>query len=479
MSTSPKLSPDCHQKIDTPWSSGQRINAAPPGAFVRLHKLSTAAGSVEARKLTTGVMLYWRFTFAGKTARVEIGPYDPSAPPKKLEPTAKGYGLAAATAAAEALAKSHKEHLPIGGHFGRIEAERQAAAQAAEQERLAAEQAHRQRQHDEELRRQAQEAERQAQEARQRYSLAALLRDYVNDLERRGRTDVKDARSTLKNHVITPWPDIASLPACEVTPDQLADMIRLTHEKGAGRTSNKVRSYLHAAFERALSARTVATVPLQFKGYGVQFNPASVTRPNPDANRADKNPLLAPDLRNYWRTIEAMPGIKGAALRLHLLTGGQRIAQLVRLRTADIGEQSIVLFDSKGAGGIKRRHSVPLTAQAAQALRDCKPAGTYALSTDGGTTHIAPTTLSAWAKEAPHGINGFTAKRIRSGVETLLAGANVNQSARGRLQSHGVSGVQSRHYDGHDYAGEKRQALEMLAVLLAGGATVTQLHRAA
>jgi hypothetical protein len=50
-------------------------------------------------------------------------------------------------------------------------------------------------------------------------------------------------------------------------------------------------------------------------------------------------------------------------------------------------------------------------------------------------------------------------KRIRSGIETLLAAAGVPRDVRGHLQSHGLTGVQARHYDGHDYMSEKRQAL--------------------
>jgi hypothetical protein len=89
--------------------------------------------------------------------------------------------------------------------------------------------------------------------------------------------------------------------------------------------------------------------------------------------------------------------------------------------------------------------------------------GEFALSTDGGETHIAATTLSEWAVEAAVDlIHTFQAKRIRSGVETILAGAKVSQDIRGRLQSHGISGVQARHYDGHDYRDEKRESLETL-----------------
>lgn len=162
-------------------------------------------------------------------------------------------------------------------------------------------------------------------------------------------------------------------------------------------------------------------------------------------------------------------------LRLHLLTGAQRIEQLVRLRTADVGANSIVLHDGKGRPGHPARpHAIPLTKAAGKALKECNPQGTHALSTDEGRTHLAGTTLSGWAaKAAGDKLPGFQAKRLRSGVETLLAGAGISQDIRGRLQSHGVAGVQARHYDGHDYMAEKRTALETLQRLLEQKAATT------
>lgn len=47
-------------------------------------------------------------------------------------------------------------------------------------------------------------------------------------------------------------------------------------------------------------------------------------------------------------------------------------------------------------------------------------------------------------------------------VNTLLAAQGVSREVRGHLQSHGLTGVQARHYDGHDYMPEKRKAIEIL-----------------
>jgi hypothetical protein len=41
-----------------------------------------------------------------------------------------------------------------------------------------------------------------------------------------------------------------------------------------------------------------------------------------------------------------------------------------------------------------------------------------------------------------------------------LAAQGVSREVQGHLQSHGLTGVQARHYDGHDYMREKCRALE-------------------
>ena len=421
---------------------GQNINELSPGQFLKLGKVNPS-GSLEVRKLASGAAtLYWRVTLDGKTAREVIGVYDPSAPPKSLQPTAKGFSVQAAMRAAEVLAARHHANLNNGGFAGVKAAEIEAKVKAATAKKEAA-----------------------------KFTLDALLGDYCDHLEALGRTAHKDARSIFKLHVIGAWPKVAALPANQVTGEQIADMMRHIIEQGKGRTSNKLRSYIRAAYQTAKAARSKPSIPLKFKAYNVSHNPGADPEPADSANRPDKRPLSAEDLRTYWQAIKDAPGFRGAVLRLHLLTGGQRIEQLVSLRTENVGSDHIMLFDGKGRPGKPPRpHTVPLIPHAAAALLGCVPRGTWAISTDGGATHLSAITLSQWAVAASNlpGVQlpGFQAKRIRSGIETLLASARISSDIRGRLQSHGISGVQSRHYDGHDYLAEKRQALETLFRLL-------------
>lgn len=380
---------------------------------------------------------------------MSIGFYDSSAAPKSLKPTIKGYSVAAAIRAAEVLAQLHHANIATGGHRGLIEAEAQATRAATEAEAEA-----------------VRIAEAVKLEAEQ-YTLKNMLTHYCDHLEVLGRRSHKDARSIFKIHVYEAWPKIAALPANQVTGEQVADMMRHVLGLGKGRTANKLRSYIRAAYQVALAARSKASVPLHFKAYRVTSNPGADTVPDEAHNNPDKNPLSAAELRVYWNTIRFIQGFKGAVLRLHLLTGGQRIEQLVNLLSTNMTGDTIMLFDGKGRPGkAPRPHTIPLIALAAAALLECKPEGVYALSTDGGETHLAATTLSNWAADTAVNIPGFATKRIRSGVETLLASAKINTEIRGRLQSHGITGVQARHYDGHDYMDEKRHALETLFSLL-------------
>ena len=410
------------------------------GTFVTRQKIQPS-GALQVRKQINGtISFFWRYSIGTKSERVFIGVYDPIASPKSTQRTERGFSVPAAIKAAEVLATEHHENKERGGRPALI-AEREASKKTRLIER----------------------------ESQSKYSLQSLMSDYANYLEINGRVSHREVRSTLKVHVTEAWPEIAALPASKVTDEQIADMMRRAFDAGKGRTANKMRSHLHAAYQVAKSAKTNGRIPVHFKGYQIKLNPASDTQPDGSQNKADKNPLTIREMQIYWQRIKEQPGIKGAVLRLHLLTGGQRIEQLVSVRRTNCFQDYVTLIDSKGRPGKPaREHKVPLIEFARRDLWSWISNGTYALSTDDGETHIVATTLSKWAIEAAGDIAEFRAKRVRSGVETLLSKAKVSLEIRGHLQSHGISGVQSRHYDGNDFMDVKLEALELLYQNLEG-----------
>ena len=232
---------------------------------------------------------------------------------------------------------------------------------------------------------------------------------------------------------------MAQTPASEITQDQVIDMLRRLTEQGKGRTSNKLRTYLRAAYQCAVDVRVTASIPVAFKAYGVHTNPVAQTRRDERFDRADKRPLTADELRAYWRLIEKLPDLRGRCLRLHLLTGGQRIEQLVRLRWTDVRADSITIYDTKGRPGQgARMHMVPIIKAARRDLQAFEHTGDHVFSTTKGVKSISGTTLSGWAAQVVgDAIEGFQLKRVRSGVETLLAANRISREIRGHVQSHG------------------------------------------
>lgn len=424
------------------------LKYAPVGTYVTIEKIAPG-GSLQARLLSTAtVQFYWRYSHGARTFREPIGAYDPTSPPKKLEPSTRGFSVAAARERCRELAREHASHGEEGGLHGARALAREAELRVVEDRKLA-----------------AAKAATEAQE-RARHTLAALLDDYVALQTSKGRISAREADSVLQRHVVAAWPEIAQAPAAELTQEQVVDMLRLVVEQSKGRTSNKLRTYLRAAYQCAVDVWVTAAIPLAFKKYNVRANPVANTRRDGSFDRSDKNPLTADELRLYWRLIEKLPDLRGRCLRVHLLTGGQRIEQLVRLHWSDVRPDQITIYDIKGRPGQggPRTHTVPLVDAAARDLQAFRRTGDYVFSTTEGVRPIAGTTLSSWATQVVgSAIEGFQLKRVRSGVETVLAANRISREIRGHVQSHGLTGVQARHYDGHDYMREKREALEVLA----------------
>lgn len=428
-----------------------------PGKFYTLEKVHPA-GTLQARRYSTGITnFFWRCTINKRDFREPIGSFDPKCPPLALTPTQQGYSRRAAALEAGRLATLHKAHIDIGGLPGlrsqQDEEKKKTALEAIEVARAMEQQ---------------QQAALDAENARAKHSLKALLLDYTDHLKSLGRESHGNVRSIFNRHVFEAFPDIAAKPAADVTSEEVARMMRRLFEDGKGRTANKLRSYVRSAYQVAKASRTKPSIPARFQAFSITNNPAADTTPDESANRADKRPLSLTELQLYWSILSKVRGIKGIALRLHLLLGGQRIAQLARLLDEDVDKEFITIFDGKGRPGKPvRRHILPVVKAAGIELDACASNKPYRLSTNGGRAPVDSGNLGRWATEVVDGkIPSFQLKRVRSGVETALAAAKVSREYRGRLQSHGISGVQSTHYDGYDYLAEKRESLELLYDLI-------------
>jgi len=315
------------------------------------------------------------------------------------------------------------------------------------------------------------EARRQDDEAK-RGSLRNLLNGYVEHLERAEKVDWKDVQSIFRLHVFGPFPDLVNLKASDVKSRDLREVLARVVDAGKGRTAGKLRSYLRAAFAAAAKAEFDPTAPSSLIGFGIEANPCDVLPTMSKFNVARERTLNAEELRLYLNGIDFFPLMTQRAMRLALYLGGQRPTQLLRVKPSDVDlteiSGEIRLRDPKGSRKSSRLHVLPLVGVAREIVGELMKLNEKKayLFQSIENSHLRSETVSAAVFEIATALvecgrsrSIFQGKDIRRTSETMLAGMGVSKDVRAQLLSHGLSGVQDRHYDRHEYADEKRAVL--------------------
>ena len=407
------------------------------------------SGALWARVGASGVSFYFRYTSGGKKKAVALGGYD--------EAGVKGLSLSQAREKAGVISKLYASGISdLHAHFER-------ERQATERARIATE-----------------EAERRAREDAGRGTLRQLLDAYVGHLQRQGKQSARDVRSIFDGHVCEAAPDLLERKAAELSIDDFVGLIGRLVEAGKGRTADKLRSYLRAAFQLAVESKTNPAAPLALRAFGVSVNPIASIGALSQFNKTRDRVLSAPELGALLRRLNTLrAGPQKDALQLLLLLGGQRPAQLLRVKAVDVdlSAGAITLYDAKGARTQPRRHVLPLVKEAGAILErrlDAIDGKAVPLFSTDDRTRMRAETISVLVREvagemvkAKEAREPFQLRDIRRTCETMLASLKVSSDVRAELQSHGLGGVQKRHYDRHEYALEKRQSLEKWARHLA------------
>ncbi|MGL4666845.1 MAG: tyrosine-type recombinase/integrase [Saezia sp.] len=332
------------------------------------------------------------------------------------------------------------------------------------------------------------------------HSFGTLLEAYVEDLQRRGKTSTREIRNAIKLHIQKPFPQLWKQPAAAITTDDIMSIIRQVVSHGKLSQANKLRSYIRAAYSAAIKSKQDATSALNLAAIHISTNPARDISTISSVPSSKDRVLSMAELQAYWKHLCLNNTPASLLLQFHLLTGAQRIQQLGRCTSEDYDTemQAIKLLDPKGRRVGARIHWVALipkageVLQAIQANKQLNPhwhhtlqaahnnsiqntektqeQGTprhYLWSVTAGQTGACYTTAAKELKsivkqmQEANALPGgpFTLGDIRRTVETRLAALGISREIRAQLQSHGLSGVQVRHYDRHDYFEEKKDAL--------------------
>ncbi len=303
------------------------------------------------------------------------------------------------------------------------------------------------------------------------------VRSLIDQFDKRhlaGLRSGKTVRQQLALHVTPRWGDrnIGTITKRDVI-DLLDDLV----DAGKATTANRIRAYLSKFFGWCASRDVIAVPP-------------TMTVKAPAKEKSRDRVLSDDEIRWFWQACEA-EGFPWGPLGKVLLLTGQRLNEAAQMTDAEIRGDLWHLAPSRTKNG--RAHDVPLTAalqgllEAVERVADDKGRVRFIFTTTGTTAvsgfgkamrHLAEGMAKAAVKERgePVEIPHWTFHDLRRTAATGMARLGIPVRVTEAVLNHvsGTGGGIVAVYQRHDYADEKRAALEawgrFIAQLVEGGA---------
>ena len=318
-----------------------------------------------------------------------------------------------------------------------------------------------------ELERQARNQEQARREHEQQGSIEQLFRSYTEQMKKDGKRTHAAVLLALEKEaypVIKPTTKAKDVTAHDIK-IILAHMIR----RGADTQSNRVRSYLMAAFNHGLKHDNDPANFIDDAKFGLVLNPVAAIPKQKAAERVGERFLTWIEARQLLDDMER-PTSLGLTLRslirLCFFTGGQRPYELAASRWASIDWQAKTLTITAELSKNGRPHLIPLTDSALRVLSEQQAvAAESPFIFAHATKPSEPMPMASLSQavdryrkrtEMAH----FIPRDFRRTCKTLMGELGIAKDLRDRLQNHALNDVSSRHYDRYEYLPEKRSALE-------------------
>lgn len=299
-----------------------------------------------------------------------------------------------------------------------------------------------------------------------------LIESYLAAMEADGKRSYKSVRRSLKTYLFTPFPDMIKRKADTIEADDIRLVLSRMIGNGVTTHTNRVRSYLHAAFSHGLkqdnNPRGYCKDAVKFN---LKFNPVTFVPKQADFERVGEHVIAEKEIKIIWQELPEISPNTSWAVKLAFTTG-QRLGEIIRLKWCDIDFEDQLMTIPAGVSKNKISHIVPLDILSWTVIEEMKESTSgyeylFPASNRGGPIEDMPvfnTSISKVIREYSDEhkeVCKFLARDIRRTVKTLMGKAGIDKAIRDRVQNHSVQDVSSKHYDRYDYLPEKRQALKI------------------
>jgi len=323
---------------------------------------------------------------------------------------------------------------------------------------------------------------------RQLGTVEALCKAYTEDMRAKGKRSADHVLRQLQKNVL---PYIGELQASEVEPFHVREILFEIINRGSPVASNRVRSYLHAAFTYGIhhdnDPKRMGS-PVVFR---ITRNPVTDVPKDASAESVGDRELSWQEIKALWElTDEALGRPYKLALQLLLATCGQRPNEVMGAPLSefdlDAGIWSIPPTRTKN----KRWHLIPLTDMAIDLIDQVRALhgrkGTHLFPKYGDPDKSGQMSRNILSRSvqllcADTDFAKFVPRDLRRTVKTRMGELGIPKDVRDRLQNHAPMDVSAKHYDRYDYMVEKRAAAEQWCNFLEitiSGANVVSIRNA-
>jgi len=302
-------------------------------------------------------------------------------------------------------------------------------------------------------------------------TLEQLLESYLSAMKANGKRSVYFVNQSLQTYVIDPFPQLVNRRANTIEADDIVDILRRMIDNGITTHSNRVRSYLSAAFNHGLKQEHN---PRHYTEEGVKFNlkynPVSSVPAQDDFERVGDHVISEEEIKTIWDELENESLIVSLLVKLALATG-QRAGELNRIKWVDVDFEEETMTIPSTVSKNKMDHVVPLCNIAMSVINslhkltgECEHlfTGNHKGKLLNGKimyNSTASRIIGEFCKQKK--INKFIARDIRRTFKTLAGKAGISKELRDRLQNHALKDVSTKHYDRYDYLTEKQQGMKV------------------
>jgi len=308
-------------------------------------------------------------------------------------------------------------------------------------------------------------------------SLNQLINAYTDNMQKEGKRTFKQVKNAVATDVYPVINEVTK--AKDVTSEQIKYVLAKMIQRGAATHSNRIRSYLHAAFNYGIKHDNDPAHLDRGTMFFISHNPVTVVPRQASAERVRERELSRNEITILFKSIEqnGFDEVTRILIKLLFFTGGQRPYELMATQWTHIDFERKLWEMPSTVAKNKKAHLVPLTDTALSLLTQLKlysGNSIYLFPKHGNNDEFRPTTSLAQAvrrfcerynlameeqDNAEAKIEKFQPKDIRRTCKTRMGELGITKEIRDKIHNHAQNDVSAKHYDRYDYVKEKKEAL--------------------